>query len=110
LPQTLAISGDISLPCLRLPLPPDGFFNDFRANLWHELYIAKQQTTVIGTFSLFVVQRLSHNGGRSLIVEDVVVKAEFQGKGIGRQMMELAIERGQTLGCYKIILSSGAVS
>jgi GNAT superfamily N-acetyltransferase len=83
-------------------------FNDFHSNPWHELYIAKQQANIIGTFSLLVVQHLSHNGGRSLIVEDVVVKTEFQGKGIGRKMMEFAIERGQILRCYKIILSSGA--
>jgi GNAT superfamily N-acetyltransferase len=83
-------------------------FKDFCANPWHELYVAKQQENIIGTFSLFIVQHLSHNGGRSLIVEDVVVKTEFQGKGIGRKMMEFAIERGQALGCYKIFLSSGA--
>lgn len=83
-------------------------FDDFRANPWHELFIAKQQANIIGTFSLLVVQHFSHNGGRSLIVEDVVVKTELQGKGIGRRMMEFAIERGRALGCYKITLSSGA--
>jgi len=82
-------------------------FEDFRSNPRHELYVAKQQTNVLGTFSLLVLQHLSHNGGRSLIVEDVVVKTEFQGKGIGRKMMEFAIMRGRELGCYKIILSSG---
>jgi len=84
-------------------------FDALRANPWHELYIAKHQANIIGTFSLLALQHLSHNGGRSLIVEDVVVKTEFQGKGIGRKMMEFAIEKGQALGCYKIILSSGAM-
>jgi GNAT superfamily N-acetyltransferase len=61
---------------------------------------------IVGTFSLFVVQHISHNGGRSLVIEDIVVKTELQGKGIGRSMMEFAIARGRDLGCYKLILSS----
>jgi hypothetical protein len=34
-------------------------FKDFRANPWLELYVAKEQTHIIGTFSLLVVQHLS---------------------------------------------------
>jgi predicted N-acetyltransferase YhbS len=66
-------------------------FEKFCTNPWHELYVAKQQANIVGTFSLLAVQHLAHNGGRSLIVEDLVVKTELQGEGIGRKMMEFAI-------------------
>lgn len=41
-----------------------------------------------------------------LVVEDVVVDIEFQSQGIGRQMMEYAIETCRKNGCYKMTLSS----
>jgi len=39
-------------------------------------------------------------------VEDVVVDAEFQSQGIGRQMIEYAIDVCRKNGCYKMVLSS----
>ncbi len=72
-----------------------------------EIYVALVEAEVVGTFSLVIVNHLSHHGARSLIIEDVVVKASRQGEGIGRQMMEFAVARGKQLKCYKIMLSSG---
>src|SRR5262245_10206317 len=59
----------------------------------HELYVAATDDAIVGTFALIVVQHLSHNGARSAVIEDVVVSASCQGQGIGRRMMEFAIER-----------------
>jgi GNAT superfamily N-acetyltransferase len=90
-------------------LTPDGLaalFDSINANPWHELYTVRQENEIVGTFSLLFVQHIAHNGGRSLVVEDVVIKTELQGKGIGRYIMEFAITRGRDLGCYKLILSS----
>ena len=40
-------------------------------------------------------------------VEDVVVDIDFQGKGLGRQMMNYAAEVARQLGGEKLVLSSG---
>ena len=82
-------------------------YNKIAATGCHTIYVAELNSAIVGTFSLIVVQQLSHNGAKSIIAEDVVVKSELQGQGIGQQMMKFATELGQALGCYKIALSSG---
>jgi GNAT superfamily N-acetyltransferase len=74
---------------------------------FHQIYVAEVEAAVVGTFALIVVQQLSHNGARSVIIEDIVVASTLQGQGIGQQMMRFAAEEAQRLGAYKICLSSG---
>lgn len=82
-------------------------FRRVSADANHEIYVALTDSEVIGTFALLIVNHLSHRGARSLIVEDVVVGTNWQGKGIGGQMMAFATTRGKQLQCYKLVLSSG---
>jgi GNAT superfamily N-acetyltransferase len=82
-------------------------FRRVSADVNHEIYVALTDSGVIGTFTLLIVNHLSHRGARSLIIEDVVVQTNWQGKGVGRQMMEFAVARGKQLHCYKLVLSSG---
>jgi GNAT superfamily N-acetyltransferase len=82
-------------------------FRRVSADAKHEIYIALNDSEVIATFTLLIVHHLSHRGARSLIIEDVVVQTDWQGKGIGRQMMQFAVARGKQLHCYKLALSSG---
>ena len=75
----------------------------------YHIYVAWVQGEVVGTFALLIMDNLAHNGAPSGIVEDVVVKKEWQGKGIGNQMMEYAIDRCKEAGCYKMALSSNSI-
>ncbi len=72
----------------------------------YRVYVAVLDGKIVGTFELLIMDNLAHMGAPSGIVEDVVVARDFQGKGIGRQMMEFAIERCREKGCYKAVLSS----
>lgn len=45
-------------------------------------------------------------GTPSALIEDVVVKASFQGRGIGKHMMGYAMKYCKKQGCYKVCLSS----
>lgn len=60
----------------------------------------------VGTYTLFVLPLLAHNGAPEAIVEDVAVHPEAQGQGIGRHMMDHARELAREAGCYKLALSS----
>ena len=40
------------------------------------------------------------------IVEDVIVERRARGHGVGRGMMEFAMNRARAKGCYKLMLSS----
>lgn len=73
----------------------------------HKIYIAKLNASIVGTFALIVVQSLTHNGGRSCVIEDVVVQKDLQGHGLGRQMMNFAADKARDLKCTKMVLSSG---
>jgi GNAT superfamily N-acetyltransferase len=57
-------------------------------------------------FALLIMDNLVHHGSPSGIVEGVAVDPEFQGQGIGRQMMQVAMAQCQAAGCYKLSLST----
>jgi GNAT superfamily N-acetyltransferase len=60
----------------------------------------------VGTFALLVMDNLVHHGSPSGIVEGVAVDPEFQGQGIGRQMMQVAMAQCRAAGCYKLSLTT----
>jgi GNAT superfamily N-acetyltransferase len=72
----------------------------------YKLYVAVADDETVGTFALAIMDNLAHSGMPSGLIEDVAVKKEWQGKGIGKQMMCFAIERCKERGCYKLALSS----
>jgi GNAT superfamily N-acetyltransferase len=72
----------------------------------YHVYVAVSGEEIVGTFSLLIMDNLAHLGAPSAIVEDVVVAAAQQGRGIGKQMMRHAMERCKLAGCYKMMLSS----
>ena len=74
----------------------------------YRLFVAEVDGAVVGTFALLIMDNLAHLGAPSGIVEDVGVLPEFQGRGIGKQMMHKARELCAEAGCYKLVLSSNA--
>ena len=72
----------------------------------YHIYIAEHDGEVIGTFSLAIMDNLAHFGARSGLIEDVVVDEKQRGKGIGKEMMQYAMELCRQNFCYKASLSS----
>lgn len=73
----------------------------------YKLYAAVKGGEILGeTFALAVIDNLAHLGTFSGLIKDVVVRADRQGKGIGKKMMAFAMERCKEQGCYKVALSS----
>jgi len=64
--------------------------------------------SVVGTFALLVMDNLAHMGAPSAVVEDVCVDERLRGQGIGRAMINFAMEFARERGCYKLGLSSNA--
>lgn len=62
--------------------------------------------SIIGTFALLIFDALGYRCAPVAVVEDVVVASSARGRGIGRSMMEFAIEASRMAGCYKLMLSS----
>jgi GNAT superfamily N-acetyltransferase len=72
----------------------------------YALYAAVVDAKIIGTFALLIMDNLAHKGTPSGIVEDVVVSSQWRGQGVGKQMMQFAMEQCKQAGCYKLMLSS----
>jgi glucosamine-phosphate N-acetyltransferase len=60
---------------------------------------------IIGTASLFIQRKLSHDGGSVGIIEDVAVHKDFQGIGIGKDLIRACIDYSRRAGLYKVILN-----
>src|SRR5262245_45610996 len=74
----------------------------------YTLYVAERAGEIVGTFALLVMHNLGHLGALSAIVEDVAVAPALQGQGIGKAMMQFALDLCRDKGCYKLMLSSNA--
>jgi GNAT superfamily N-acetyltransferase len=70
------------------------------------VYIAERNGRPVGTISLLIMDNLAHGALPSGIIEDLVVEPSSRGQGIGRRLMDFAMEICRTHGCYKMVLSS----
>lgn len=72
----------------------------------YQVFIAELDNEIVGTFALLIMENMAHLGTPSAVVEDVGVLPTMQGKGIGKLMMEFAMQYAKEKGCYKMSLSS----
>lgn len=78
-------------------------FSEMTASPNFTVYVAESNSRIIGTFEHVIIPRLV---GSSAIVEDVAVAPEWQGKGVGKQMMDFAVSKSIKAGCQQLTLSS----
>jgi len=64
-------------------------FRRFRSYPNYKLFVACDEERIVGTFTLLIIDNLAHRGSPSGLVEDVVVSADRQYQGIGKQMMKV---------------------
>ncbi|GAB3186929.1 GNAT family N-acetyltransferase [Hydrogenophaga aquatica] len=70
--------------------------------------VAVWNNRLVGFGSVFVISRV--RGGRSGIVEDMVVAKDMRGKGIGRLILSALLDEARKLGCFKVSLESAAAA
>ena len=75
-----------------------------KQNSNHIIHVAIDDKKIIGTTTLFIEQKLIHNGGLVGHIEDVVVRKDYEGKGIGIKLVTSMLERAKEKNCYKTIL------
>jgi GNAT superfamily N-acetyltransferase len=69
-----------------------------------KLYI-KIQGKVVGRARVYFMNNDLHEE-RFALLEDVFVDKEHRGKGLGRKLINRAIEEARQAGCYKLIATS----
>jgi glucosamine-phosphate N-acetyltransferase len=70
----------------------------------HVIFVALQDSRVVGATTLLIEQKFIHDGGKVGHIEDVVVSKEYQGKGMGEKIIRFVLEYAKNQGCYKTIL------
>ena len=72
----------------------------------YDCYFAEADGQIIGTLSLIIFPVFSHGLASDAIVEAVVIRPAHRGKGLGRSMMQAAMQIAADKGAYKLALSS----
>lgn len=81
----------------------DNFVNNL--NTLHQVIVANDiEGEIIGSMTVIFEQKVIHNFGKVCHIEDVVVDKNTRGYGIGKHLIEHAINIATKNGCYKVIL------
>ena len=70
----------------------------------HHIYLYIKDNKVIGIITLFIEQKLIHNGMCVAHIEDLVVDKNYTSQGIGSELIKYCLKQIDILQCYKIIL------
>jgi GNAT superfamily N-acetyltransferase len=62
--------------------------------------------TVMGALTLVLLPLMARGGAPSAVIEDLAVNPMMQREGLGRQLVQCAMEVAQEAGCYKLALSA----
>lgn len=94
----------------RDPVPvtddPDAF-NAVLAHKGTQIVGAEHDDQIIAMNTLHVLPNMTSGGRPYALIENVVCDPDHRGKGIGRAVLQAAIDRARGAGCYKIMLMTG---
>ena len=75
-----------------------------KQNTNHIIYVAIDNKKIVGSTTLLIEQKFIHDGGLVGHIEDVVVRKDYEGKGVGIKLVTSMLERAKEKNCYKTIL------
>ena len=71
----------------------------------HVIHVAEVDGKIVGSTTLLIEQKFIHEGGIVGHIEDVVVKKELEGQGIGMKLVLSLLDVAKERKCYKTILN-----
>lgn len=71
------------------------------------LLVAELENEILGSIYLNIIPNLSRNSRPYAVIENVITHKDFRKRGIGRALMQRAIELATGANCYKIMLLTG---
>ena len=79
-------------------------FERINQNPNHFVFVAVLDNKIIGATTVLIEPKFIHNGGLVSHIEDVAVSKGFQGSGVGKKLIQEALDLAKKSGCYKTIL------
>jgi GNAT superfamily N-acetyltransferase len=70
-------------------------------------FIAKDNGEIIASCYIIIVPNLTFNGKSIGYIENVITGEKYRRRGIGKKIMEMAINYAKEENCYKVVLQSG---
>ena len=71
----------------------------------HIIHVATDDKKIVGSTTLFIEQKFIHDGGLVGHIEDVVVRKDYEGQGIGMKLVISLLDIAKQRKCYKTILN-----
>ena len=71
----------------------------------HVIHVATDDKKIVGSTTLFIEQKFIHDGGLVGHIEDVVVRKDYEGQGIGMKLVISLLDVAKQKKCYKTILN-----
>ncbi len=90
-------------------VPPDKMervFAEIEALPGQEFLVAEQDGFIVGTLFLHIVPNFSHDARPWAILENIVVDSRYRRQGIGRLLIEQALEVCRRADCCRVQLLS----
>lgn len=81
-------------------------FADIEADPRNMVYVAEQGGRILGCYQLTIIPNLTFGGGRRALIEGVRVAESSRGSGIGRRMIEHAVDIARAEQCRIVQLTS----
>lgn len=79
-------------------------FDRIDADSNHVILVAEADGQVVGTVTLVLEQKFIRGGGVAGHLEDLAVRKDFQGEGVGREIVRHLLDVAAGRGCYKTVL------
>ena len=81
-------------------------FADITADARNEILVLEEGGTVVGCLQATYIPGLGKGGAERALIEAVRIRADRRSGGLGRRLMEQAVERARQRGCALVQLTS----
>jgi GNAT superfamily N-acetyltransferase len=109
LPAIVEMLADDSLGATRESADHPGYaaaFDQIDADPRNALIVADRAGEVVGTMQLTYIPGLSHRGAERLQIEAVRIRTDQRGRGMGREMIQWAVDQARARGCRLVQLTT----
>jgi len=90
------------------PLPDKYYvaFDEINSDKNNYLLVAELDQQIIGTLQMTFITYLTYQGGKRALIEGVRTDKSVRGQGIGKAMLEWAIQKSKAEGCHVVQLTT----